>query len=169
MVKNDYLHLTHPWGPVYDDNSSILILGSFPSPKSRENGFYYGHPQNVFWKTLSAVLGVDEPGTDPGDRRKFCLKNRIALWDVIAECDIKGADDVSIKNAVPNDIKTLLEKTGITKVFTTGKTATRFYERYCYDQTGIHAVYLPSTSPANRALQGKPEFMEAWRMITSEA
>lgn len=160
-----YQHLKHPWKPIWDKNSKILILGSFPSPKSRENGFYYGHPQNIFWKLISDILNVTPPDEAIKSKKDFLIKHRIAIWDTIAECDIAGASDASIKNAVPNDIKALIDSSNISAIFTTGKTSTNLYEKLCYDDVGIHAIYLPSTSPANRALQKKPEFMSDWKKL----
>lgn len=126
-----------------------MILGTMPSPKSREAGFYYMHPQNRFWKMLSAVL--DEPlPASVSERRKMCLRHSIALWDVLASCDIDGAADSSITNAVPNDIPRLLSESPITAVFTTGKKAHALYRRFFPDL--MSDVCLPSTSPANRTI-----------------
>lgn len=163
--KSEYIHLKHPWGPIWDKNSKILILGSFPSPKSRETGFYYGHPKNIFWKLLSDVFDATPINDDIVSKVSFLLKHHIALWDTIAECDIVGASDASIKNAVPNDIKTLVNSSNIATIFTTGRVSTNLYENLCYDSVGIHAIYLPSTSPANRALQKRTEFRSAWEKL----
>jgi len=157
--------LTHPWPPVFDEGSKILILGTFPSPKSREFGFYYGHPQNIFWQTLVTVLNQPEPTKTVTARREFLLKNHVAMWDVLHACDITGAADSSIKNPVPNDFAPLLAQTNIIAIFTTGKTATDLFQKLCAEEVGIDAIYLPSTSPANRAMQAKPEFMRAWRQL----
>jgi len=157
--------LFHPWKPVYDKNSRILILGSFPSPKSRENNFYYGHPQNIFWKTVAKVLNEEEPLPTPEERRKFLLNSRIAVWDVLESCEIIGARDDSIQNPTANDFSEIFHHASIQKVFTTGKKGSQLYERLCYPVNGIKAEYLPSTSPANRALQAKPEFLEKWDSI----
>ena len=140
-------HVFHTIPPLFDERSRVLILGSFPSPKSREVGFYYGHPQNRFWKTLAAVLGEPFPADVPA-RREMCLRRGIALWDVAAECDITGASDASMRSVVPNDYSVILSACDIRAVFTTGKLAGRLYERF----TGRRAVCLPSTSPANRAV-----------------
>lgn len=138
----------HTIEPVFDEHSRVLILGTMPSPKSREEGFYYAHPQNRFWPVLAAVFGEKTPqGTDA--RKAFALKHGIALWDVLASCDIDGAADASIKNPVPNDIAWLAAKTQIESIFTTGGTAYRLYNRCCAAKTGIKAVGLPSTSAAN--------------------
>ena len=143
----DYKHLTHTIPPLYDANSRVLVLGSFPSPKSRESGFYYGHPQNRFWKTLSSVLGEPFPETADG-RREMCLRRGIALWDVIAECEIIGASDAHIRSAVPNDFGIIFSACRVREVFTVGKLAEKLYEKF----TGRSAVCLPSPSPANRAV-----------------
>lgn len=138
----------HTISPVYDSNSKVLILGSFPSVKSREEGFFYGHPQNRFWKVLAFVLHCDIPKTIE-DKKKMLLQNNIALWDVIFSCDIVGSSDSSIKNVMPNDICKIIAETEITKIITNGKKADSLYKKYIEEKTGIKAVCLPSTSPAN--------------------
>jgi hypoxanthine-DNA glycosylase len=157
--------ITHPWKPIYNARSSVLVLGSMPSPKSRENGFYYGHPQNIFWQTLAAVFEVPCPATDPISKTEFLLRHRIALWDVLHSCTIRGASDTSITNAVPNQFSPLLAQTKIAAIFATGKKATELFNTLCAAEAGMTATYLPSTSPANRALHGKPEFLEAWKQL----
>lgn len=144
------IHVKHPFEPVWNSESEILILGSFPSVKSREQKFFYGHPRNRFWTVLSRLLGVEAP-TDIENKKAMLLSHHIALWDVIAECDIYGSADSSIKNAVPNDIKFIIENSDIRHIFTNGATADRLYNKYIYPTTGISAVRLPSTSPANAA------------------
>lgn len=134
----------HPLEPIYDNNSKILILGTMPSIKSRELKFYYAHPQNRFWKVLEKVFK-----TKIIDKKEFLHKNNIALWDVVASCEIRGSSDSSIKNVIPNDIKSLIEKTNIKYIFTTGKTAYSLYNKYLYEKTKIEAILLPSPSPAN--------------------
>lgn len=136
--------LTHTINPVYDKHSRILILGTFPSVKSREYGFFYGHPQNRFWKVLPAILNMPVPQTI-AEKKELLLARHIALWDVLAACEITGAADSSIKNAVPNDFSRITKTAAIKQVFATGKTAQKLYQRF----TGEPAVYLPSTSPAN--------------------
>lgn len=140
--------ICHPFGPVFDEHSRVLVLGTMPSPKSREQGFYYGHPQNRFWPVLAAVFGEDTPQT-PASRRDFALRHGVALWDVLSECEIEGAADSSIKNPVPNDIEGLLGKAPIAAVFTTGAAAARLYKKFVEPKTGRAAVALPSPSPAN--------------------
>ena len=159
------MKLIHPWPPLFDARSRILILGTFPSPKSRQMGFPYGHPQNIFWKTLAQVLGQLPPAREAAAARQFALDNRIALWDVLHACDIDGASDASIKNPEGNLFAPILAQTKIAKIFTTGKTATDLFNKLCAAEAGMTAIYLPSTSPANRAAQVKDSFMEQWRMV----
>lgn len=140
--------IAHPISPLYDKNSRILILGSFPSVKSREQMFFYGHLQNRFWKVISAVMGKPVP-VEIEEKRCFLLDSGIALWDVIASCDIEGSSDSSIKNVVPNDIGKILDEADIKQIFVNGKTAEKYYNRYIKKITGRDAVCLPSTSPAN--------------------
>ncbi|MDF2819570.1 MAG: putative mismatch-specific glycosylase [Clostridiales bacterium] len=140
--------ITHSFEPIYNKNSRILILGTMPSPKSRENGFYYSHPQNKFWKVIADVLGKHIAETIE-DRRDFLLENKIALWDVLQSCNINGADDQSIKNPIVNDLSDILLEANIQAIFTTGTKATSLYKRYCLPETKISSIYLPSTSPAN--------------------
>lgn len=140
----------HPFPPIFDENSEILILGSFPSVKSRENMFFYGHPQNRFWRVIAELTKNEIPVTVE-DKRKLLLSSKIALWDVIAECEITGSADSSIKNAVPNDLTLILDNADIKKIFVNGKTAEKYYNKYIRDTLGREAVCLPSTSPANAA------------------
>lgn len=148
-MKNAISNLiVHPFEPIFDNNSRVLLLGSFPSPKSREISFYYGHPKNRFWLVLSKVLNEPLPLLIE-DKKKMLLKHNIAIWDVLATCKIIGASDASIKNAVPNDIMRLKSKSKIKAVFTLGKTATNYYNKYI----GSDCIYLPSTSPANCAVK----------------
>ena len=138
----------HTLEPVFDPGSRILILGTMPSPASRAAGFYYGHPQNRFFRVLSDLFGEPLPA-DKEARKAFLLSHHIALWDVLASCEIDGADDSSIRGPVPNDLAPLLEKADIQAIFTTGRKAFALYSRYCLPVTGIEARLLPSTSPAN--------------------
>lgn len=155
--------IVHTIPPVYDDNSKILILGSFPSVKSRENNFFYGHPQNRFWKVVSAVFEQPVPETID-EKREFLLSFGIALWDVIASCDIEGSSDSSIKNVVPNDISEIVEKADIKRIFVNGKTSEKYYKKYIGKTLNIQAECLPSTSPANAAWSLE-RLIEAWRVI----
>ena len=143
-------HVEHPFEPVWNGESEILILGSFPSVKSREEKFFYGHPRNRFWTVLAELIGVDTPKTIE-EKKDMLLSNHIALWDVISSCDICGSSDSSIRNAVPNDIGYIIENSKIRRVFTNGATADRLYKKYIFPVTGFEAVRLPSTSPANAA------------------
>ena len=154
-------YVIHPFEPIYDQNSKVLVLGSFPSPKSRELGIYYGHPKNRFWKVLSLVFEESFPETIE-EKRYFILKHHIALWDVIESCEIEGASDSSISNVRINDIQSLLEKTKIKAIITTGKKADALYKKYCEKEIGIKSICLPSTSPANCAIKEK-ELIEAYQ------
>lgn len=142
----------HELEPIFHKDDTILILGSMPSPKSREEMFYYAHPQNRFWKILAIVFEDEMPKTII-DKKMFLEKHHIALWDVIFSCTIHKASDSSIKEVIPNDISSLLKKSSIKKIFTLGKTATNLYKKYCYPSTQIESIYLPSTSPANCAIK----------------
>lgn len=153
----------HPIPPVFDADSTVLVLGSFPSVKSRESGFFYGHAQNRFWRVTAAVFGCPVPVTIP-EKRAFLLQNHVALWDVIASCDIDGSSDASIKNVRPNDLAPLLAASKITHIFTNGATADALYTRWQFSATGIPAVRLPSTSPANAAWS-LDRLIDAWRVI----
>lgn len=155
--------IIHPIEPVFDQNSRVLILGSFPSVKSREAQFFYGHPQNRFWRVLGALFG-EAAGETPQEKTAFLLQHRIALWDVIASCEIVGSADSSIANAAPNDLSVILGKAQITHIFTNGKTADRLYRRHLQRKTGIEAVCLPSTSPANAAWTFD-RLTEAWQVV----
>lgn len=142
--------LNHPIPPLFDENSSVLVLGSFPSVKSRETGFFYGHPQNRFWKVLSLLYGEDTP-VSIEEKTSFLIRNHIAVWDVISSCDIVGSSDTSIKNVTANDLSIILNKANINTIFVNGKSAFKYYQKYIEPQIKRPAVYLPSTSPANAA------------------
>lgn len=159
----EYIHVTHEFPPLWDENCTLLILGSIPSPKSRAQAFYYGHPQNRFWKVMATVLNSPVPETIE-EKKLLMLKNQIALWDSLEECDIKGAGDSSIKNPVPTDIPALIGKTRIEKVYATGSAAYDYYMKLNYPRTGIEAVKLPSTSPANCAVSFE-RLCEAYKII----
>ena len=154
--------VTHEFPPVFDERSRVLILGTIPSPRSREFGFYYMHPQNRFWKMLCAVLNEKLPSDIEG-RKLLCLKHGIALWDVLESCDISGAEDSSIKNAVPNDLRMIIDNCPIRAVFTTGKKAHALYGKHFTEL--IPDIWLPSTSPANRTIS-ESEMLEQYRKIT---
>ena len=157
--------LHHPIPPVYDENSRVLILGSFPSVKSREQGFFYGHPQHRFWRVTAAVFGDETPVTVP-ERRAFLLRHGVALWDVIAACEITGSADASIRNPEINDLRPILEAAPIRAIFVNGQTAAKLYRRYAEPLTGRPAYPLPSTSPAN-ASWSLERLIDAWRAITT--
>ena len=153
----------HTIAPVYDEGSRVLILGSFPSVKSREAAFFYGHPQNRFWRVLAAVLGENVPQTVE-EKKAMLLRHGVALWDVIASCDIMGSSDASIRNAVPNDLTPILETASIRQIFTNGGTAHRLYRKYIYPLTGREDAVLPSTSPANAA-RSLDALINAWQPV----
>lgn len=159
----EYEHIVHSFEPVYDKDSEILILGTLPSVKSRENNFYYGHKQNRFWKVLATLLKEPVPDTIE-EKKAMLLVHRIALWDVIQSCDIKGSSDSSIKNVQPTDIGMILEKKNVTQIYANGNKAGQLYKRYQFPVTGIEATVLPSTSPANAAWSFD-RLCEAWRVI----
>lgn len=155
--------ITHPIPPLFNEDSKILILGSFPSVKSREVGFFYGHKQNRFWKVISALCGVPVVQTIE-EKTELVLSHKIALWDVIASCEIKGSADSSVTNAVPNDLSIILDNSNIKRIFTNGRTAYNLYNKHIKEKTGIEAVYLPSTSPAN-ASKSLDKLCEEWKII----
>jgi len=161
-----YDHVSHGFPPVYDEASEILILGSFPSVKSREAQFYYHHPQNRFWKVLSRIFGEPLPETVE-EKKRMLWKHHAAVWDVIESCDIIGSSDSSIKNVVPADIAGLLKKTKIRNIYVNGGKAAALYRKYCEPQTGKAAVKLPSTSPANAAWDLERLFL-AWKIIAED-
>ena len=156
-------HVIQKIPPVYNKNSQILILGSFPSVKSREGRFFYHHKQNRFWKVLSTIVNDVLPETID-EKKDFLLKNHIAVWDVIASCDIEGSSDSSIKNVQPTDIGMILEKTNITRIYANGNKAGQLYKRYQFPVTGIEAMVLASTSPANAAWS-KKRLLTKWNQI----
>lgn len=162
----DSHHLVkHPLKPVFNERSRVLLLGTMPSPKSRETGFYYNHPQNRFWKVISTLFEEKLPETND-QKRALVLKHKIALWDVLASCTIEGAKDVSIANCVPNNIGLITGKAQIKAIFCTGAKAAELYARYCESVTGISAIRLPSTSPANAAFS-LDDLIDAYRVILS--
>ncbi len=155
--------IIHPIDPIYDKDSKILILGSFPSQKSREQMFFYGHPKNRFWKVLALVFECKVPESID-EKKQFLLLNNVALWDVIASCDIIGSSDSSIKNAVANDLNEMLSFADIRCIFVNGKTAEKYYNKYIKEKIGREAVCLPSTSPAN-ASWSMEKLVSAWSII----
>ena len=159
--------MVHPIPPVFDGHSELLILGSFPSVKSRETGFFYGHPQNRFWRVLVALYDEPLPRT-VAEKTALLLRNRIALWDVIRSCEIDGSSDASIREVVPNDLSVILSAAPVRRIFTNGGTADSLYRRCCERETGIPAVRLPSTSPAN-ARMNFDALLEAWQILFDKA
>ena len=153
--------IQHPFEPICDKSSRILILGSFPSVKSREQSFYYGHPRNRFWSVLSGIYGEKTP-LSVDERKAFLKEHGIALFDVIQSCEIVGSSDSSIKKARPNDIRSLIEGTSIEKIITNGRLAHKLYEKHIAENVAIPEVCLPSTSPANAAFSLE-RLIEEWK------
>ena len=159
----EYEHIVHPFPPLFDENSEILILGSLPSVKSREQMFFYGHPQNRFWPLMAMLL--DEPlPRSVEEKKQLVLKHHIALWDTIYSCDIIGSGDSSIKNAVPTDLVPIVQGSKIRKIFCNGQTSWKYYHRFQEKKLGIAAAALPSTSPANAAWSAE-RLLQAWKEI----
>ena len=155
--------IDHPFGPLYGENSRILILGSFPSVKSREQNFFYGHPQNRFWKVIAALYGQETPITIP-EKRKLILDNGLALWDSIASCVITGSSDASIRDVRANDLRIILDNAPIERIYCNGRKSHEMYGKYILPVLGREAACLPSTSPAN-AQWSLEKLIEAWSVI----
>ena len=155
----------HPFAPVYDGNSRVLILGSFPAVKSRETQFYYGHPQNRFWKVTANLFGCDVPVTVQ-EKREMLLQNRVAVWDTLASCDITGSSDATIRNPVANDISRIIEEADIRLVCFNGKKSADIFEKYSPAKCKLPSATLPSTSPAN-AQYSLERLLLSWRKILS--
>lgn len=155
--------VVHEIPPIYDENSRILILGSFPSVKSRESQFFYGHPQNRFWKVLAEIFGEEIP-VSVGEKKKLLLDNHVAVWDVIASCTIEGSSDSSIKNVLPNDLSCILNAADIRQIYCNGGTSYRLFCKYCEPVLKRAAVKLPSTSPANASYRLE-RLVEEWKQI----
>lgn len=162
----EYQRVRHEFEPVYNENSRILILGSFPSVKSREQQFYYGHPQNRFWKLIAGLTGTPLPQTVE-EKKKMLLDNRIAVWDVIAECEIIGSSDSSIRNVIPADLQRILQTSPVQQIYANGNTAKKLYEKFQRKSCGREIVGLPSTSPANAAFSLE-RLSEQWKCILDE-
>lgn len=156
--------ILHPFPPLFDENSRTLILGSFPSVKSREQCFFYGHPQNRFWK-LTAMLFDEEVPQSIEEKKRLILRHNLALWDVVHSCTITGSSDSSIKNVVANDLSPILKESRVDRIFANGALAHKLYMKHIFPQTGIEAVKLPSTSPANAAYS-LDRLSEYWEIIT---
>lgn len=157
----------HPIAPVFDKDSKVLILGSFPSVRSREEGFFYGHPQNRFWKVTSKVFGDELPVT-VDEKKAFLIRNHIALWDVIGSCEIDGSSDSSIRDVTVNDLSVILGTADIRSIFLNGKKAEQYYLKYLFPVLKRDAVCLPSTSPANAAWNLE-KLADAWKIIKDNA
>jgi len=158
--------IVHPIPPLFNAESEVLILGSFPSVKSREAAFFYGHPQNRFWTVIAEIFGAEKPLTIE-DKKKLILSNKLALWDVIAQCEIEGSADSTITEVTANDLSIILENSNVKKIFVNGKTAEKYYNKYTYPKTGIKAVCLPSTSPANSAWNIE-KLVKKWKIVTAD-
>ena len=161
--EQTYTHVSHDFEPVFDENSKVLILGTFPSVKSRENQFYYGHPQNRFWKVIAGLTESEVPQTIE-EKKKLLLEHGIAIWDVIENCDIIGSSDSSIKNVVPADIERVVANSKIQNIYANGGTAKKLYEKYSQKRTGREIIGLPSTSPANAAYSLE-RLLECWQEV----
>ena len=153
----------HPFPPLYDENSKILILGSFPSVKSREQMFFYGHPQNRFWKVLGGVFDENAPQTI-AEKKAFVLSHHIALWDVIASCEIVGSSDSTIREVTPNNLSPILQGADIRQIFVNGKTAEKYYKKYTQPTICRSCICMPSTSPANAAWSVE-KLTQAWKEL----
>jgi len=163
VEEPELTHVKHAFAPVFDETSRILILGTLPSVKSREQNFYYGHPQNRFWKVIAALCEEPVPETIM-QKKAMLLRYNIAVWDVIAECDIHGSSDSSIRNVVPADLSVILDHAPVERIYANGAKAYELYRKYTYPVTGREIIKLPSTSPANAAFQMERLFA-AWKMI----
>ena len=155
--------IIHPIPPLYDGNSKILILGSFPSVKSREAMFFYGHPQNRFWKLLAKIFCEDVPVTTE-QKKHLVLSHNLALWDSIHSCTVTGSSDSSIKDVVPNDISVILDNSKVGRVFANGTASYKIYQKYIFPKTKTEAVKLPSSSPATAAFS-LDRLYEKWKII----
>ena len=155
--------VVHPIPLFAEGEPKVLILGSFPSVRSRESGFFYGHPQNRFWRVIAALTGDPAPKT-VDYKKRLLAKNGIALWDVIGKCRITGSSDSSIRDDEPNDVAAFLKDHPVKAVFTNGNTAHRAYEKYILPLTGVKDIYLPSTSPANAAF-GFEKLCDNWSVL----
>ena len=161
MIKqNEYTNVTHGFPPFYSESSKLLILGSFPSVKSREDGFFYGHPQNRFWKMLAAVYGEALP-TDITQKKALLERHNIALYDVIYSCDIVGSSDSSIKNVIPANLSEVIGNSQVARIILNGKTAEKFFRKYQDSSLFDMAAVMPSTSPAN-AVFSLQRLIEVW-------
>ena len=164
-MKREMQTIVHPLSPVFREDSEILILGSFPSVLSRQSAFYYGNPQNRFWRVIASLCREDVPQTI-SEKTAMLLRHGIAVWDVVSECDIIGSSDASLKNVVPTDIRSILDASDIQCIYVNGGAAGRIFDKYQKEVTGRDAVRLPSTSPANAAYSLE-RLISAWSCITA--
>ncbi|WP_273478088.1 DNA-deoxyinosine glycosylase [Ignavigranum ruoffiae] len=162
-AKQEHQTITHPLSPLYQSDSKILILGSFPSVQTRAYGFFYGHPQNRFWPLMSALFG-ETLSNEIGERRDFLLRHQIAVYDSIYQCDIIGSSDASIQNVIPTDLSQVFQQSQIEQVFCNGATSYKYYQKYHTKQSQIAGMKLPSTSPANARFR-LADLLEAWSVI----
>ena len=158
--------IIHPIPPLFDADSKILILGSFPSVKSREAMFFYGHPQNRFWPLLARMFGEEKP-VSIEEKRSLALRHNIAMWDSIHSCSITGSSDSSVRNVVPNDLAVILDNSRVERIFCNGALSHKMYMKYIFPQTGIKAIKLPSTSPANAAYS-MDRLVREWSIILDD-
>lgn len=165
-MNSEYQTVIHPIAPLFDENCEKLILGSFPSVKSREAMFFYGHPQNRFWKLLALLYGEETPTTIK-EKKHLALSHHIAMWDSIHSCEIIGSSDSSVRNVVPNDLSLILDNSRVRRIFCNGALSYKMYMKYIFPTTGIQAEKLASTSPANAAYSLE-KLKEAWKVITEE-
>lgn len=162
-MKNQPFHIVHPFAPFYDENSAVLVVGSFPSVASRADGFYYGNVHNRFWKVLAAVFCDDVPN-QISEKKSFLVRHKIALYDAIRECTISGSSDSSIRDVVPSDIESIVKNSKVKKIFANGKTAAKFFEKYQGEELCKMLEVLPSTSPAN-AIFSLEKLVESWKVV----
>ena len=163
-MSKEYVRIVHPFGPLFDEKSEVLVLGSLPSVKSREQNFFYGHPHNRFWPLLASLFGEAAPRTIE-EKKDLALRHRIALWDTIWSCDIVGSSDSSIRSVVPTDLRPILEGSCVRRIFCNGAASGRYFRQYQAKTLGMDATVLPSTSPANAAWTME-RLLDAWRVVT---
>lgn len=159
-------HVKHTINPIYNEKSNILILGTFPSVKSRENKFFYSHPQNRFWKIIAYITNTSPVPSTIDEKKNMLLNNKIALFDVIKSCDITGSSDTSIKNVEPWDLSIILDACNIKKIYANGNKAYELYMKYCYNNLKRSIIKLPSTSPANASFNFE-RLLSEWSQIFS--
>lgn len=160
---SETMNIQHPFPPLFDENSKTLILGSFPSVKSRETMFFYGHPQNRFWKLIAALYGEETP-TDIDEKKSLILRRNLALWDSIQSCTITGSSDSSVKDVMPNDLSIIINNSRVDRIFCNGALSYKMYMKFIFPKSNIKATKLPSTSPANAAFS-LGRLLEEWEVI----